>query len=385
MKKHKINFIKNMKKIIVIILAVIVLGFGFYQVSTTDSERDDILISANVPLSGDLAIYGEYFRDGSIMGYDELKDSYPTVPQIRFDWQDNQSSSKEAVNVFQAQKNSNPDIYVSGLKPQTMAIADLIKEEGIPHLAWILDTVINPSSENNFRVWVNFKKEAEVFVDYLSDKEAKKVYLIYPQIESAVNEYEGLIRPGLVALGIKNENIITEAYSLSRDDFSDIALKLKSDQPDYMIINGFIPHLTAMVKDFRTLDLIKDGNTLASLDMLDGQAIFSKEEMEGIVVAAPQFLINSNDPEIEAWKARFREKFEREPSYHDAYSYDSVKVILEAAENMSFPATQDEWIKQIKLVETEGITGEIKFDQDASSITPMFPAVYRSGELLPLN
>lgn len=347
-------------------------------------DRDYILVSANVPLTGDLGVYGEYVRDGANMAYSELKEQYPSVPEIKFDWQDNRGDLRDTVSVFQRQNIDKPDLYISALKPQTAAITELVTTENIPHFTWILDVLINPNSDNNLRNWVNFKQEAEVFVNYLENKEFEKIYIIYANTDAADEEYEGIVRPALVKKGIKNENIVSESFNLDRTDFRDIATKIKQFNPDFIIINGFIPHLVSMVKDFRNFGIIQNGNTIASLDMLDTAQLLSDWEIEGIVVAAPSYLIEKTE-KINQWESRFESIYNRKPTYHDAYAYDMVKVILEAAQNINFPAVSKDWINEIRNTETIGITGEIKFDEDGSSITPMFPAVYRNGELTPIK
>ncbi len=373
---------KNIKKLIIV--AVVLIG-AYAFLSTNTSTRENILVSANIPLTGDLAVYGQYIKQGSEMGYAELKGSYPNVSEIVFDWQDNMGDLTDTVNIFNKQKIEKPDLYISGLKPQTAAITDMITEENIPHFTWILDVVINEKSQNNIRNWVNFKQEAEVFVNYLESKDAKTVYLIYPNIDSAIREYEGIVRPELIKMGLKNENIITEQFNLSRNDFSDIALKVKQANPDFIIINGFIPHLVSMMNDFSTLGINKGDNIIASLDMLDTASLLSSDKIEGVVVAAPKYMVDNDNTELNDWKNRFAEKYNRQPTYHDAYAYDSVKVMLEAADKLDSKATPEEWLEAIRSVEPVGITGEIKFDSDGSSVTEMYPAVYRNGNLIPLK
>lgn len=373
------------KNVVWTIFAVLVIILGvFYFTNNDRPDRDYVLVSGNVPLTGDLGVYGEYVRDGANMAYSDLKNQYPNVPEFKFDWQDNRGDLKDTVSIFQKQNIEKPDLYISALKPQTSAITEMVTAENIPHFTWILDVLINPNSNNNLRNWVNFKQEAEVFVDYLKDKDFEKIYIVYVNTDAADDEYEGIVRPELVKRGIKNENIKSESFNFDRTDFADIATKVKQFNPDYVIINGFIPHLVSMTKDFRNFGIIKDGNTIASLDMLDTARLLPNWVIEGMVVAAPSYLVNKTEV-INDWESRFESTYGRKPSYHDAYAYDMVKVILEAAQNINFPATSKEWINEIRNIQTTGITGQIKFDEDGSSITPMFPAVYRSGKLIPLE
>lgn len=373
-----------MKKYIVAIVSVVVILILVVVFNIRTLPTESILISGNIPLSGDLAVYGSFIKDGSMLAYSDLKSNYPNTPNIVFDWQDNRGDLKDAVSVFQKQFMSKPDIYISGLKPQTSAITNLVTQKGIPHFTWILDVTINPDSNNNIRNWVNFKKEAEVFVNYLKTKNLKKIYIVYANTVAPEAEYAGIVKPELLKMGLKSEDVVIEPYPITRTDFRDIALKIKEFNPDFIIMNGFIPHVVAMTKEFRTLGLIKEGNTIASLDMLDSASLLSKADVEGIVVATPSYLVNQND-EVDKWKTHFKQTYNREPTYHDAYAYDAIKVILEASKNLKLGANSNDWISKIRDVKTTGITGDISFDSDGSSITPMFPAIYRNGKLVPLK
>lgn len=367
---------------IILIIFVALIAFNLSPNQRRDNEK--INIAGNIPLTGDLAVYGEYIRDGSMLAYKDLKVKYPDVPEINFDWQDNRGDLKSAVGIFQQQSTSKPDLYISGLKPQTAAITDLVSKNNIPHFTWILDVSINPKGKNNLRNWVSFKQESEVFLNYLKEKKPKKVYMVYANTEAAEEEYNKIIKPELIKIGLEQSNVVTESFNLDKTDFRDVALKIKTLNPDILVINGFIPHVVTMTKQFRTLGIIKDGNTLASLDMLDAAPLLSAQDLESIVVAAPDYILNQTDT-IREWEKHFQVAYRRKPTYHDAYAYDMMKVILEAAKSMKSQGTSEDWIRAVRNVETSGITGSIKFNNDGSSITTMYPAEYRAGKLVPLK
>ncbi len=373
---------KNMKKML--ILTIVLIG-AFAYFSRSKPSNENILVSANLPLTGDLAVYGQYIKQGSELAYSDLRNDYKNVPDLVFDWQDNMGDLGDTVSIFHQQVAQKPDLYISGLKPSTAVITDLVSQNNIPHFNWTLDVKINERSTNNLRTLINFKQEAAVFVDYLKEKKPEKVYMVYVNLESAVGEYEGVVRPALLEMGLKNENIISEPFNLTRTDFRDIALKIKQVNPDYLIINGFIPHVVSMTKEFRNLGVMTDTNTMASIDMLDAALLLSPQEVEGVFVAAPQYLVDRDNVSLNAWKKHFEDTYKRVPTYFDAYAYDMVRIILEASEELTLPAKSEDWIKAIRAVETIGVTGSIKFDDDGSLITSMYPAVYRGGELISLE
>jgi len=361
-----------MKKafIITIITAIIV---AFIIISPKPNQQGKFYISANVPLSGPLAIYGEAIRDGSIFALEDTKKKN----EIVIDWQDNQGNIKNSVSVLQQQLlNKKPDLYISGLKPQTQAITDTLTKENIPHLTWILDTKINTVGNNNFRNWINFKLEAEMFIDYAKKKDLKRVAITYVNLPSAQTEYQDIVIPGLKKQGV--DDFLVDPFLLDKTDMKDVALKIKNYNPDLLIINGFMPQMVNLVKELHTLGFNFEGKTLASIDMLDASANLSKSELEGIVVAAPEFMVNESS-EYREWKMRFKNRFGYEPLYHHAYAYDTILVINETLKS------KGNFVDSLRSTDIRGITGRKIFDEDQSSREVMIPAVYRDGLLTELD
>jgi branched-chain amino acid transport system substrate-binding protein len=356
-----------MKKITTIIVSVIVIALitGF----TLGQGKQDkgLYIAANVPLSGPLAMYGEAFRDGANLALKDLGRS-----DIQIDWQDNRGDLKTTFGIAQEQLLKKPAIYISGLKPQTQAITSLITEAKVPHFTWILDVKINETSDNNFRTWINFKEEANVFLNYVKGKDLRKVAITYVNLPSAVTEYQDIVIPGLKKQGVSD--FFVEPFLLDKTDMKDVALKIKQYNPDLLIVNGFIPQMVNLIEELNVLGFDFEGKTIASIDMLDAARDLSPKVIEGIVVAAPEFIVNEPQKYID-WKNHFKAEYGYEPVYHQAYAYDMGLVIDKALKSGK------DLTVALRETEIAGITGVVSFDSDQSSSAHMIPAVYRDGKL----
>jgi branched-chain amino acid transport system substrate-binding protein len=367
-----------------VLIAVAALIFFLKRQSTSNQSIPSIKVAANFPMSGELAFYGAAFRDGLVMAVDERGGAIKDKANIIFEWGDNQFSPKEAVSVFQKQQLDNPTIYTSALKPQVMAVTDEVSRAGIPHFAWILDVDTNPAgTTNNLRCWVSFKLEADVFLKHANNRDVKKVAVVYLSLPSSEVEYGKIIVPELKKQG---REVLVEPFtsSVQPEDFKTIAAKVAAFKPDMVMINGFIPQMVSIIRNLRTLGVIKSGNTLASLDMLDAANALSPEEAEGVVVAAPQFLLNPTAEQI-AWSDRFKQRFGHQPPYHSAFAYDMGLVILDSTQRLKLPATSEQWVSALRATNIQGITGQIQFDSDGSLLTNLAPAIYRNGKLVPLQ
>jgi len=372
---------KNKLGIVIAIIAVLLVGVLLILPKTSSATGQEVRIAANLPLSGPLATYGVAVREGALMALEDL--GKQSGPKLEFDWQDNASDPQTAVTILQKQLLNPPDIYVSGVKPETMAIKDQITAKGIPHFVWIFDAFINQDSKNNFRTWVNYKIEPPIYLDYVKSRSAQRVAIVYVQLPHTLEEFNSIVIPGLKKQGV--DQLLVEPFDFGKTDFKDIAVKIEDFKPDLIILNGFQGDLVGLVRALRPLGLISDGNTIATYDMMDAAKILGADELEGIRVVSPLFETRPDRPEVKQWRESFKAKYGKEPLYTDAFSYDMVMIINDAAKRLKLPADSNQWLEALRATDIQGITGPLKFDADGDLLTPLEVGVYRQGKLIPAS
>jgi branched-chain amino acid transport system substrate-binding protein len=372
----------NKKNAVVAVVAVTLAAIGaVLYLQAPGAAKDSVAIAANLPLSGPLATYGVAVREGATMALEEFVESPLNRKRLTVDWQDNASEPKTAVSVFRKQILSEPTIYVSGVKPQTMAIRDELSDLGIPHFVWIFDRQINKDSSNNFRTWVSYKIEPPIYKAYAERVNAKRIAITYVQLPHTVDVFENVLIPDFRNSGIE---VFVEPFDFGRSDFKDIAAKLNAFKPDLIILNGFQSDLVGLIRSLRPLQAITDGNTIGTYDLLDAAKILGAEEIEGVRVVAPVFETRPHEPRIAEWRDRFQKRFGKAPLYTHAFAYDMITAI-EGAMGMEggMPDSREEWISALRAVNKPGITGPIQFDSDGDLLTPLEVGVYRDGRLVP--
>lgn len=369
-------------QVTVAIALVVACAVAIYFLRPKPSPNS-IQVAANLPLSGGLAVYGEAVKNGAIMAVDDLRESHLDSLVIEIDWQDNAGNPQAAVSIMQQHYLRPPDIYVSGVRPQTMAIWEQISEQGTPHFVWIFEMYVNANRKagNNLRTWVNFKIEPEAYLAYVDRHSPKKVAILHSQLPSTHDEFTKLVIPGLKKRGIND--LLVEPFDFEMADFKPLAIKVRNYKPDIIILSGFQSHLVALVRAMRPFGLITADNTIATYDMLDAVELLGPDEIEGIRVAAPHFVTRPDRPEVARWRERYKSKYDKEPLYTDAFAYDMIYIIHDAASRLQRPATSDQWIKALRATDAVGITGPLKFDDDGSLITPVEVGVFRNGKIIP--
>jgi len=371
------------RKLLVVASAIAIAVVAFLVLSNRPTKGTQFKLAANLPLTGDLAVYGVSVRRGAELALDDLRDQDPTHNKIVIDWQDNASEPKTAVAVMQRQLASNPDLYTSGVRPQTMAIWDQVAAAQVPHFVWIFERIINPGSQqrNNIRTWVNLKDEARVYLSHVDELKPKRVAILHTQAPSYQDEFDVDVIPGLKQRGIE---YFRETYPFEGADYRSLVAKIQQFKPDLVILGGWQSHLVGLVRAMRPAGLISNGNVITTYDLLDAAEVLGKDEIEGVCFVAPTFLTRSNDPKVVSWTAKFERKYRVSPLYTDAYAYDMLRVVHAAIEKLPQNPTQGNWIDCIRSTKIDGVTGKIEFDDDGSLVAEVEVAIFRDGNVVPL-
>jgi ABC-type branched-subunit amino acid transport system substrate-binding protein len=361
---------------VLIIVVAIIIGILIFQKPSMHKDSEEIHVAMNLPITGPFGIYGQTIRDGSLLAISELT-TQNSKRRILLDIQDNAGEPKNAVSVYEKQILSKIDIYVSGVKPQTMAIFDRVVERGFPYFVWIFDAFVVDRYPNVFRSWVNYKYEPEKYIQYIRFRRAKRVAIACVNMPHTVQEFNEIIIP---RLNKENVKTVIEIYEWNLKEYRNLIQKLSSKNPDLYILNGFQENLVGLVKALRTYNLIENGNTIGTYDLLDAANLLTKDELEGLRVIAPEFNIATNQ-NLNDWKSKFKEKYKRDALYTDAYAYDMIMIIADASKRIKFPTNSENWIKVLSDTNFDGITGRLSFDKGGDLILQLKICYYTEGIL----
>lgn len=348
-------------------------------------EQTGVNIVANVPLTGMFAVWGSSIQSGSLLAMDDINLS-SSLGQVKlnFTWDDNTGKPAQTVSLLQKHLLNPIDVYISGIKPQSMSIFDQLLEQEIPHVIWVFDAHICKEHESVFRTTVSYKYEPEQYLKYVRHTGAKRIAITYVNLPHVAEEMTDIVLPGLNEMNISQEtgDIMIEIYAWDQKDYKNIIAKFKAFNPDLILLNGFQPNLVGLVKALRENDMIRDGNVIGTYDMIDAAEILSPEELEGVRAIVPRYNSRAVSENTIQWKQRYRAKFNRSPLYIDAYGYDMTMILNDAAQRVALPATHQDWYSAIQQTKIEGITGMLEFDEDGDLKVELDIAVFRNGQLI---
>ena len=345
--------------------------------SSAEEAARPLRIACNLPLSGDLATYGDAVREGVEFAREQMPSARDS---LQFDWQDNRGLPREAATILQRQISGAPDVYVSGVRPQTMAIWEQVGSLGLPHFVWIFDASIASAAGNNFRTYVSFKQEPALVAAYAGTRHAERVAVVYVRLPHTEQAYEGMLVPQLKDIGV--ERVLVEGYDLTKTDFRDVALKVKAFGPDLLFLSGFQANLTALIPALAALKLIVPGNTITSYDMIDTLPLLPKQSVEGLRVTAPSFMLDPENRRYQAWRSAFIARHGKPPLYTHAYAFDMAAILADSARRLPRQWTREDVLQALRTADGEGVTGRLRFDTGGDMQAPVELGVIEEGRLV---
>lgn len=345
------------------------------------NDSKTIKVACNFPMSGDLSFYGQYLHDGITMAMDELKDSMDGQDvAIEYNYEDNHSTTKDAVTAFNKHKLTGFDVYASCCTAQSMAIQDLVEQTNKPHFIWSFYPLSLQPNDNIFRVWIDMAYEGDCFIRYIEQKRPKTVAFVYQNLSSTNEQFNKRIGPAVEKFGVKV--VYNESYDTEKKDFKDIITKLSTLKPDMYILYGFQNQLAEIIKNLNAYGLKKEGNILCSFDFLDVQNVLDAKLLDGIVTNIPRFIID-DDARIVKWRNDFEKRYNRKPLFTDAYAYDFAYIMYEAAKCLKEDPSEN-FNEAFSKVNRSGISGPLSFDLTGQINNNIVTCMFKDGNYVEL-
>ena len=339
---------------------VITLITFLCQCENKNKSPENFTVACNLPLTGNMAIYGEAIKDGITFAVEDLKNNKQLdTLNLNVVFNDNKSINSEAITILNKDLLSTPNVYVSGLDHQTSAIIDKISNAGIPHFTYSWEPFINKKGINNFRTGINLEQEANYYVKFIEQKNPKKIFILHVNDPGSFLQFDSIVIPQVNKDGSKQ--IIKEQYDTKMTDFKTIVAKIKKFNPDLILVAAYDFNLINIIKDFRNYGVIKNDNIMCSVDLLDAAINLTPALLEGIRVTSPLFIYNQNS-NLE-WKNRFLKRFNRTARYGDAYAYDMTNIIYNTARKANKDYSANNIINILKNTNLNGITGPLTFNE----------------------
>lgn len=371
---------RNIKFCGVLILSL----WGFFSFSCTKKTPDAIQIGAVLPLTGEVAQYGQSSKSGIDLAVEELnKNGGIDNKRIEILYEDSRGNSKDAVLAFQKLISINkvPAVIGDLLSSNTLAIAPIAEKNKIILLSPTSSAPkITDAGDFIFRNCASDIFEGAIMAHFSYDSlNARSVGVIYVN-----NDYGVGIKDIFTQTFIqKRGNVLAEeSFAQGATDFRSQLLKIKSGNPDAIYIVGY-----------RELGhLLKQATDLGVKSQFMSTVLFEDQEIlkiagaaaEGVIYSSRAYNPESSDKVTYEFVNAFKKKFVETPDIFAALSYDAIKILALAIERGGYTSEGiRDALYQIKHF--PGVVGDTTFDQNGDVIQPATLKSVRGGAFVTLK
>ena len=307
-----------MKKLILTLCIVLALAACDNKKEETQASGKPIVkIGAILPLSGDLAIWGNSEKQGLILAQEnlpkDLKNKYELVIE------DSLNANKNIQHLAQKMISVDKvDAMITMFDPAANIVGPMATANKIIHFgqSWFPQYV---TDEYNYNVYADMREEARLIADYLARKSIKKVYLFTVNQTGFIGGTD-ILKQQLEEREIKYKET---NFNFGQTDFRTDIVKAQSFDAQAYIIGAFAPEadiLTKQLKQINGEDIIITG-----LDL--GLNIADKNLYEGSVFGSPAIPDKSF---LRAYKTKYNDE---NYLFGATVGYVSLNAIVHAFEN----------------------------------------------------
>lgn len=187
-------------------------------------------------------------------------------------------------------------------------------------------------------------------------------------ISSCNEEFNKIVIPELKTNKIDYHG---ELFDFDCHDYRTLALAAELYKPDFIIVSGYAVNIEPILKALRNYSLIKKDNVVGSLDLVNLLREGTPQSvLAGVAFVCPPFELTSSAREAAPWRQAFQQRFKRNPSYVEAYAYDTGRILVAAYKR--FGKVDENSIR--RTLPFKGICGDIDVDQDGDLKTKLFVA-----------
>lgn len=309
----------NRKLIILGLLAVALTGCATEPAGAFVST-DTTTIGATFPLTGELAQYGQNYKNGVLLALEGINEN-ETVLDVQF--RDNKGNPKEAVSHVRYFTDADHPLILNSFEHLTLATRDISDSAQTPMLSF---TVYKPNQtgEYLFRDYWDMGENGAKF-GRAASKHAADTAVIVAQQDSS---HKRFIRQFKKAYNGTVKDVQTYPYKTK--DFRTIVTKIKETRADTLVLYGLPTGVGPLLRQFHEQDAAKD-----HLLLTEGTESFVMEGAEEVLrqTEAISYLGSELSNEQHKFIKKYEDRFNATPRPDAFYTYENTKRIADAVQN----------------------------------------------------
>jgi branched-chain amino acid transport system substrate-binding protein len=363
---------KNKKVVILIGIVVVILIVLFFD-KTKNSGAFEIGLIA--PLSGDLAYFGEDFKNGAELAVQEINE---TGGNFKIIIEDSQFDPKVAVSAYQKMNLTNNletvVVFGNGSDEAILPVAE--KNEDVVISTFSTASGFPSKSDLAFRYFTNADTDAPVVAKYaVENLKLKKIAILYVQDSFGI-DYKNVFSDKFKSAG--GQVVASEVIQYTENSYRTEILKLIKNNPEAIYIVAQDYQVVTAIKETKELGykgkIISVGTIATNRSITQAQGL-----LEGVYTTA-----FCTDGTPEEFREKFIKKYNFEPGFMAELGYDTVRIISEASKEGTVQNSKkiSKNLSSIKDFMTN--QGKVSSDSEGEIIIPVCPKVIKDDKIFNL-
>lgn len=335
------------------------------------TEKQNIEVGAIIPLTGEVATYGESLQ----RGFDLAAARYPG--RIKIVYEDSRADPKDGVTAMQKLLGGEVRYFLGDATSGVcLALAPLAKQnQSILLISIATSDDITKAGPHVFRNCPPNRKQADAAAAFIKDR----LNSIRVAVLSKANPYGANLasqfRKDAATHGL--QIIFDEEYEDSLKDFSTVIEKLKAAKPEAAFIPGNYEETALILRKARELGFDKP--------LIGTDGAYSPKLMELAGPAAEGFYltmlgVDRNSLFYQQFETSYREKYKSEPDVFSAYGYEGAMILFKEIED---GASVDTVLSRLNKGKWPGLLGDVKFDADGEVLRSVSVFQVKDAQFLP--
>ncbi len=346
------------------------------------AKRTTFRTGAILPLTGDLASYGQRTKNGIELAVDEWNTTHLDGPQVQVVYEDNVGKPKDSVNAYQKLRavQNVPLIFGAASSPETLAIVPIANRDTVVVFSSISSSpeLARVGGDYFFRIVPSDSFQAVILADWMQTLSIKKVAVMYLNNSWGV-ELLKAFEPRFVRDG--GSIVATETCDSGNRDFRAQITKMLAAKPDAIWAPTYGKEGGLFLKQLKEAGYtgpVFGGDVWSSPELIEVAS--NAAEGARFVVAA-----DFSGPEYERFAKAYEEKYGSKPDVYASLAYDMARIVCEGIGQGK--RTGPELQKYLaSMPPYEGVTGKTQFDQNGDVVGKAFSRkIYRDGKAVTVN
>lgn len=364
--------------LVLIILLVVFSYFKFFY--EQEEQRQAIKIGVIIPLTGEVATYGQAVRRGlEIAGGSEKGKNFDFI------YEDSMADKRTAISALEKLFFSKVKYFIGDATSSvTYEIGPRIQaENGVLIVPIATGDRIKCIGENIFMISPRNEKQTHRIANFIKIHfDDKKVGCLFKQNDYGVNIANTFLK-------LFENNTYSQAYQDGQNDFRSLLLKFKTEAVNLVFLPGNYKETATILKQARQI------NYNAVFIGTDGT--YSPKLIESAREASEGFLLTMMPVDYQSkiyleFEKQYLEKNNNtKPDIFACYGYESGLIMMEAI-NSSSNNTSKEVIEYLQSHEFNSLTGMMHFENEGDPNQPGWEAnrdysvyVVQDGKFIPYD